>query len=75
MDETFSSIYEVQSAYESELLKIEGVEGVGIGKFEDEDCIAVYVIEKTAELDEQIPKELGGYKVIMEVTGGPIEAQ
>jgi hypothetical protein len=68
-DESSLSIFQIQRAYESELLEIEGVIGVAIGKCEEEECIKVFVIEKTPELDRSIPKQLGGYKVDIEAIG------
>lgn len=45
------------------LMAIEGVVGVGQGLCNDKDCIKVFVVEKTAELEQKIPDELDGFPV------------
>ena len=51
------------------LMAIPGVIGTAQGLFEDKPCIIIYVIQKTSEIEEKIPKEIDGYKVNIEVTG------
>jgi ABC-type Na+ efflux pump permease subunit len=64
------SIEDVISRYDDQLLSQEGVVGVGTGETSTgEPCIKVYVIEKTPELEEVIPKELEGYTVEIEEIG------
>lgn len=65
-----TSIEDVRSRYDDQLLSQEGVVGVGTGKTSTgEPCIKVYVIEKTPELEDTIPKELEGYTVEIEEIG------
>ncbi len=66
-----SSIDQVKAAHEDELMKIEGVQGVGVGLDERRDqlVIKIYVDEKTKAVQEKIPVELEGYPVQIEVTG------
>lgn len=45
------------------LLAIPGVQGVGIGSASPQKRINVYVIELTPEIEEEIPKTIGGYPV------------
>lgn len=63
-------IMTVMEAHVDELMKIPGVAAVAIGELEDKTpCIKVYVIEKTAEIEENIPAELEGHPVVVEVSG------
>jgi hypothetical protein len=68
------TIEQVKEQYESDLLRIDGVVGVGISECEDKPCIKVYLENESANLKKQIPKELDGFKVDMQVTGA-IQAQ
>ena len=64
-----NSIEEVKQRHEDELLGIEGVVGIGIGECDATPCIIVYVVTKSPELVEAIPKELEGFKVQIEESG------
>ena len=66
-------IMSVQEKYESQLMDLPGVVGVGIGECEGTPCIKVLVEEITPDLESQIPSELEGFEVDVEVTG-PLEA-
>ena len=52
-------------------MAIPGVVGVYVGLMDDGKtlCLKVMVSEKTRELDQQIPKSLEGYPVVIEKTG------
>lgn len=65
------TIEQVKSKHERELLKIEGVQGVGIGLDNDKDrqVIKIYADKKTKALQERVPTELEGYPVQIEVSG------
>lgn len=65
------SIEKVKAAHEARLMAIDGVQGVGIGQREDGDGLAikVYVDSKTKALQEQLPKQLEGHPVQIEVSG------
>jgi len=65
---------QVKAEHEAELMAIQGVLGLGIGGSEDEPAIVVYLIDNNPQLLAQIPQELDGIKVIVEVTG-PIDIQ
>lgn len=62
-------IEEVLKKHTDNLMSISGVVGIGQGLCNGEPCIKVFLIRKTQELGEKIPKELGGYKVKIEETG------
>ena len=65
-----TSIEDVRYRYDDQLLSQEGVVGVGTGETSTgEPCINVYVIEKTPELEDTIPKELDGYTIEIEEIG------
>lgn len=65
------TIDEVKAAHEDRLMSIDGVQGVGIGQHPKRDGLAikVYVDNKTQSLQEQIPKEIEGFPVEIEVSG------
>ncbi len=44
-------------------LNIEGVEGVGQGMENDEDCILVMISSKTKEINEKIPSKYKGFQI------------
>jgi len=66
-------ILTVKERHEAELMIIPGVVGVGIGEVNGTETIIVYVEKKTPLVDREVPKELKGYPVVVEVTG-PIVA-
>ncbi|WP_199326327.1 hypothetical protein [Nostoc parmelioides] len=68
------NIEQVKEQYESDLLRINGVVGVGISECEDKPCIKVYLNNESPNLKRQIPKQLDGFKVDTQVTG-TIQAQ
>ncbi len=60
----------VMEAHVDELMAIPGVVGVAIGALEDGGpCIRVLIVEDDHELRARIPRELGGYPVVIDVTG------
>ncbi|WP_202985832.1 hypothetical protein [Nostoc sp. UIC 10630] len=68
------TIEQVKEQYESDLLRINGVVGVGISEYEDKPCIKVYLENESLNVQKQIPKQLNGFKVDTQVTGS-IQAQ
>ena len=63
------SIEEVQEAHTPNWMALAGVVGTGIGRCDGEPCILVYASRETDEIREQIPAEVEGYRVRVEVTG------
>jgi hypothetical protein len=63
------AIEDVLKEHVNDLMSISGVVGIGQGLCDEKSCIKVFLIKKTRELEEKIPKELEGYKVIIEETG------
>ena len=63
------TIEEVLKEHTPELMSLPGVVGTAQGLCNDQPCIKVFVIEKTPELDQEIPDVLEGYPVIIEETG------
>ena len=62
-------IEEVLKKYTDNLMSISGVVGIGRGLCGGEQCIKVFLVKKTQELEEKIPRALDGYKVQIEETG------
>ena len=60
----------VLNEYSSILMELPGVVGIAQGEYNGEPCLKVFAAKKSPELLEQIPKLLGGYRVIVEETGG-----
>jgi hypothetical protein len=67
------TIEEVIGQNRTWLMGQEGVINLGIGEVDGEPCIKIYVREKTQQLERSIPKEIEGYKVILEVVGAIVE--
>ena len=63
------TIKEVLKKNTKDLMSVHGVVGTGQGLCEGKPCIKVFVIEKTPDLDQKIPKTLDGYPVVVEETG------
>jgi hypothetical protein len=65
------SIEQVKARHELDLLRIEGVQGVGVGLDEkgQQEVIKVYVNKKTPLLQQRIPSEIEGFPVDVEVSG------
>ncbi len=63
------TIEEVLKEHTEELMSIPGVVGIGQGLCNNKPCIKVFVIERTPELEQEIPKSLEGYPVMIEETG------
>ena len=62
-------IEEVQEAFTREWMDLPGVVGTGIGLCEDQPCIKVFVAGPVRELEERIPSEVEGHRVMLEQTG------
>jgi hypothetical protein len=62
-------IEEVLRANARKMMSIPGVIGVGQGLCEGNPCIKVFVIKRTPELDQKIPKTLADYQVLIEEIG------
>lgn len=69
MAEAESSIQEVQEAHTPGWLAVPGVVGTGIGLCDEEPCIKIFVSHRTDEVEREIPEEVDGYTVRIEVTG------
>jgi len=63
------AIEEVLKERARELMSLPGVVGVGQGLCDQNPCIKVFVIKRSAELDQEIPNSLGDYQVVIEETG------
>ena len=62
-------IEDVLKEHTDSLMSLPGVVGTAQGECSGEPCIRVLVVEKTAELLEQIPPEIEGYTVDVLETG------
>lgn len=67
----FSSedIAAVKNRHETWIMNLPGVVGTAIGDCQGSPCIKVYIKEKNPELERQIPKQLEGFKLDIEVIG------
>ena len=63
------TIDEVLKRHTKVLMTIPGVVGTGEGLWKGNPCIKVFVIQKTPDLNEKIPKNLDSYTVIIEKIG------
>lgn len=63
-------IEEVVGDHTAAWMALPGVVGVMIGESADgAPCIKVLVVEKTEELERQIPQQVDGYRVAIEASG------
>ena len=63
------TILNVQEKYSDSLMSISGVEGIGIGKKGEKDCIVIFTGNILKENKKKLPKELDGYPVIINKSG------
>jgi hypothetical protein len=69
LTERSRSVEQVFDSHRDSLLSIPGVVGAGIAKFDGRPCIMIMVKQKSQYAEGQIPKELDGYRVIIQETG------
>lgn len=62
-------INQVKQKYQSRIMSIPGVIGIGIGAEGDEQVITVLVVRKNADLEKKIPSRLDGFRVVIRETG------
>ncbi len=64
-------INDVLRSHDEEIMAIPGVVGIYVGVLDDgkTPCLKVMVVKKTPELEKRIPRELEGYRVVIEETG------
>lgn len=62
-------VEQVLKEHAAELMAQPGVVGAAQSLCEGKPCIRVFVIRKTPELQEKIPRDLEGYPVLQEETG------
>jgi hypothetical protein len=66
--ETSSAVEQVRQSHEHELMAIDGVEGVGVGRDSiGNDAIIVYL--RTDDVRDRVPRSIDGYPVETKVTG------
>ena len=63
------SISEVLKEHTDELMSIPGVAGTAQGLCDNKPCIKVYVVKRSLELEQKIPKKIEGFVVDVEETG------
>jgi hypothetical protein len=63
------SIQEIQQKHQYDLMRIPGVVGVGIGLDSDESVLVVMVAKYTRAIKRKIPKQLDGYRLVIQETG------
>jgi hypothetical protein len=51
------------------VMSLPGVIGTAEGRCEGRPCITIFVARKTVEVLRQIPREVGGYPIVIEETG------
>ncbi len=62
-------IEEVLKEHTPQLMSSPGVVGTAQGLCDGQPCIKVFAVEKTPDLEEEIPDTLEGYPVVIEETG------
>ena len=65
-----ATIQQVKQQYESQLLSLPGVVSVGIGLDEKKTAVIIIgIASENSSLRAELPKQLEGYEVIIQVTG------
>ena len=64
-----STIETAQAKLTDRVMALPGVVGIGIGECEGAPCIKVFVVQKTPQLESEIPSTFEGFPVEMQVTG------
>ena len=59
----------VLNAHTGQWLANPGVVAAGIGEFQGEPCIKIFVVGKTQELTEKLPSQVEGFPVLIETAG------
>lgn len=68
-----STIDSVLQQNTDQLMQIPGVVGVAQGLLNEKPCIIVYVVEKTSEINQKIPRQLSNFPVDI-IESGEIRA-
>ena len=64
-----STIEAAQAKLTDRVMALPGVVGLGIGVCESAPCIKIYVVQRTPELEGEIPSTFEGFPVEIQVTG------
>lgn len=68
------SIEEIFKKNTKAWMEIPGVLGTALGIFNDKPCIKVFASKLSTQIKTQIPEQIEGYRIIVELTG-PFEAR
>jgi len=63
------TIHEVKKKYTKKMLAIHGVVGIGIALDNGDEVIKVMVAKYSKAIDQKIPKDLDGFRVVISETG------
>ena len=63
------SVHQVKEKYQTKIMKIPGVVGIGVGKENDDDAIVVMVAELTPTVQKKVPDQLKGFPIVVQETG------
>ena len=63
------TIEEALIRHTDELMQVKGVVGTAQGLCDNKPCIKVFVIKRTKDLEEKLPRSLDGFPVEIEETG------
>ena len=63
------TIETVLAEYCDKIMAFPGVVGIAIGRYKNEPCIRVFVVQKTKKLMGQVPSTLDKYPVVVQKTG------
>ncbi len=69
INERNRSVEQVFDTHRDSLLSIPGVVGAGIARLDGKPCIMVMIKKDSQIAPGQIPKELDGYKVVVDESG------
>ncbi|ACN17379.1 hypothetical protein HRM2_43230 [Desulforapulum autotrophicum HRM2] len=69
MEPGIQKIENIRGQFESTIMEIEGVVGVGTGLCNDKPCLKIYTSVPGQKLRDKLPRELGTIEVDIEYVG------
>jgi hypothetical protein len=63
------TVSQILADHTNEWMQISGVVGTGEGQKDGKQAVIIFVESRSEELEKKIPKEIGGYQIVIEKIG------